>query len=365
MQMPSHEPAQGTAMIEINDPQIESIPLPFASVVFSDSYHLALLGNFGVDGGIVAFSHPTNSFYVSSAAGLPSTLSTIESEVSSFCNSIEKNLMHANGNVLRIQSILTHLPKMQKLLDEYGYQFLRVYHINDFLASCGYWLMFFKNNESAKFAGEIISRSISSPQFHESITEQIANFFHEEALDETINSWVTLLDKRDKETKEHTKRVADLAVHLALALGLQNEEIQKINRGALLHDVGKIVIPDEILFKPGALTESEWKIMRLHPRIVNDLLRNFSIPDEVLEIPYAHHEKWDGSGYPDGLKGEEIPLSARIFSIVDVWDAMLVDRPYRKKFPRYQVVDYIKEQKDRHFDPRVAEVFLTMVDYIS
>lgn len=340
---------------------MESIPLPFASVAFSDSYHLALLRNLHVDGGMVVFSRPPESFYISSVVGFPPILPSAEFEVSKFCNMIASEQLNFNGNVLRMNKVLSCLPKMHTLVHQAGFNHLRIYRINDFLATSGYWLMFFRGLQAANSAGLVINRSLSSPQFHESVTELMRSSTRGEALDEIINSWVTLLDRRDKETRSHTNRVAELAVRLAGMLGLNGESLTNFRRGALLHDIGKIVIPDEILYKPGSLSESEWKIMQLHPRIVTDLLKDFNIPTEVLEIPCSHHEKWDGSGYPNGLSGEDIPLSARIFSIVDVWDAMLVDRPYRKRFEREDVVGYIQSQQGKHFDPRVTEIFLQLV----
>lgn len=357
----SHLSPYGATVIEMKESFIESIPLPFASVAFSDSYHLALLRNLGVDGGMVVFSRPSDSYYVSSTVGLPPVLPSTELEIASFCNLISGDMINFNGNVLRMESVTAHLPKMRMLVKKAGYRYVRIYRINDFLATNGYWLMFFRDLPAANAAGQIINRSLSSPQFRESITDLVFTSPKGSALDEIVHSWVTLLDKRDKETEEHTKRVAWMAVQLARKIGMEGVQLEDFHRGALLHDIGKIVIPDEILLKPGSLTESEWKIMRLHPSIVKDLLRNFNIPLVILEIPYAHHEKWDGSGYPHGLKGDQIPLSARIFSIVDVWDAMLVDRPYRKRFERPQVIEYIQKQRGLHFDPQITDVFLHMV----
>ncbi len=362
MSLSSQLPTTGKTVIEVSEPLIKSVPLPFASVAFSDSYHLALLRNLGVDGGIVVFSHPAESFYLSSAVAFPPITQLIEREIASFCKLVDKGVIKTDNNILRLDAVCAHLPGFCRLVEKAGYHYIRIYRINDFLAASGYWLMFFRSRMAASQAGEVISSSLSSHQFRETITDQLFLTAQEEALDEVISGWVTLLDKRDKETEEHTLRVADLAVRLAAVLGVEDELIKHIHRGALLHDVGKIVIPDEILYKPGPLTDSEWRIMRLHPKIVKDLLKNFHIPPQVLEIPLAHHERWDGTGYPDGLKGEEIPLSARIFSIVDVWDAMSVDRPYRPKFEHCQVIDYISEQTGRHFDPRVAEVFLTLME---
>ncbi|MEJ2487506.1 MAG: HD-GYP domain-containing protein [Anaerolineales bacterium] len=350
-----------TAPRNASKPQIDAIPLPFASVSFSDAYHLSLLENFGIDGGLVAFERPEKSFYISSALGLASSIPALESEVSCLCGLIEDNLIQANESMLSLRSLLTYLPTLKHTVDQSGYRFLYVFKINDFLATSGYWLLFFREYKNALRTGEMISHALFSPRLGESFVEQYDEIRREEALDKLILNWVSLLDKRDKETEEHTRRVANLAIQLGESFDLAQEDIQNIYRGALLHDIGKLVIPDKILLKPGPLSESEWKIMRLHPRIARDLLNHYEIPAEVLEIPYAHHERWDGGGYPNGLKGEEIPLSARIFSIVDVWDAMLVDRPYRKKFPRSEAIEYIREQAGRHFDPVVVEVFLEMV----
>ena len=133
-----------------------------------------------------------------------------------------------------------------------------------------------------------------------------------------------------------------------------------IRRGALLHDIGKLGVPNQILLKPGQLTEEEWVVMRGHPLLAYDLLAPITYLNPALDIPYCHHEKWDGTGYPRQLKGAEIPLSARIFAVADVWDALGSDRPYRKAWPRQRIVAYMSEQSGLHFDPRVLDVFLTM-----
>lgn len=184
----------------------------------------------------------------------------------------------------------------------------------------------------------------------------------QEAYDKTIEGWVLALDLRDKETEGHTKRVTDLAVQLARELHCTEEEIVHIRRGALLHDMGKMGIPDEILQKPGALSDEEWKVMRKHPQYAQQMLSPIGYLSDALIIPYYHHERWDGSGYPQGLKGEEIPLFARLFSIVDVWDALSSDRPYRKRLPPEAVVQYLRGEAGRLFDPHIVEVFLTLVD---
>jgi HD-GYP domain-containing protein (c-di-GMP phosphodiesterase class II) len=180
------------------------------------------------------------------------------------------------------------------------------------------------------------------------------------AYDATIQGWAQALDMRDRETEDHTRRVADITLTLAGAMSMNDSELEHIRRGALLHDIGKIGIPDIILLKPGPLTDEEWAIMRTHPVKAYEMLSPIAYLHPALDIPYCHHEKWDGSGYPRGLNGAQIPLAARIFAVVDVFDALTSDRPYRSAWSREQALDYIKEQTGKHFDPRVVEVFLKM-----
>ncbi len=191
---------------------------------------------------------------------------------------------------------------------------------------------------------------------------QRANFELTMAYDTTLEGWSRALDLRDKETEGHTKRVAELTVQLAKAMGVGDEELVHIRRGALLHDIGKMAIPDRILLKPGPLTEEEWAIMRKHPIYAHDLLAQIPYLRPALAIPYNHHEKWDGTGYPRGLKGLAIPSAARIFAIVDVWDALRSDRPYRPAWTEEQARAYLAEQSDKHFDPRAVETFLRFTD---
>ncbi len=181
------------------------------------------------------------------------------------------------------------------------------------------------------------------------------------AYDATIEGWSRALDLRDKETEGHSRRVTDLTERLARVLGVPNETLVHIRRGALLHDIGKMGVPDAILFKQGALTEDEWRIMRQHPVYAYELLAPVAHLRPALDIPYYHHEKWDGSGYPHGLKGETIPLAARIFAVVDVWDALTNDRPYRKAWSPAQAAAHIREQAGQHFDPQVVQAFLAHI----
>ena len=181
------------------------------------------------------------------------------------------------------------------------------------------------------------------------------------AYDTTLEGWSHALDLRDKETEGHTQRVVDLTLKIARGLGMSESELVHLRRGALLHDIGKMGIPDEILLKPGPLTIEEWAIMRKHPQLAFELLSPIAFLKPAVDIPYCHHERWDGSGYPRGLKGEQIPLGARIFSVVDVWDALTSDRPYRKAWPAGKTMDYIIEQKGIQFDPKVVDLFVILV----
>jgi putative nucleotidyltransferase with HDIG domain len=182
-----------------------------------------------------------------------------------------------------------------------------------------------------------------------------------EAYEATLEGWSNTLEMREHETAGHSKRVVQKTIKLAQAYGMSQEEIIHIRRGALLHDIGKMGIPDSILLKPGPLDDQEWNIMRQHPVNAYKLLSKIQFLVPALDIPYHHHERWNGEGYPLGLKGSEIPLAARIFAIVDVWDALSHDRPYRKAWPEKQVIEHLKEQSGKHFDPKVVEIFLDMI----
>ena len=181
------------------------------------------------------------------------------------------------------------------------------------------------------------------------------------AYESTIEGWSRALDLRDRETEGHTQRVTELTLQLARASQIDEKELLNIRRGALLHDIGKMGIPDSILLKPGALTPDEWVIMRQHPTVAYQLLSPIAYLRLALDIPYCHHEKWDGSGYPRGLNGDQIPLSARLFAMADVWDALRSDRPYRASWPAEQVRQHIHSLAGTHFDPAIVEAFLEMV----
>ena len=177
------------------------------------------------------------------------------------------------------------------------------------------------------------------------------------AYEATIEGWSHAMDLRDRETEGHSQRVTQFTVKMCQALGLGNDDIMHIRRGALLHDMGKIGVPDAILHKPGPLTDDEWILMRKHPQFAFDMLYPIEYLRPALGIPLSHHEKWDGTGYPRGLKGEEIPMAARMFAVVDVWDALTSDRPYRPAWSEEQALTYIREQSGKHFDPDAVDLF--------
>jgi hypothetical protein len=182
----------------------------------------------------------------------------------------------------------------------------------------------------------------------------------QQSYDATLEGWVRALDLRDKETEGHSRRVTEMTVRLAQKMGMHADDIEHVRRGALLHDIGKLGIPDNILLKPGKLTDEEWVVMRTHPVLAYEWLASIAYLRPALDIPYCHHEKWDGTGYPRGLRGEQIPLAARMFAVVDVWDALSSDRPYRKRWPADKVYAHLQDNAGTHFDPQVVEAFLAL-----
>jgi len=182
------------------------------------------------------------------------------------------------------------------------------------------------------------------------------------SYDATIEGWSRALDLRDKETEGHTQRVTEKTLELARLIGLPEEELVHMHRGALLHDIGKMGVPDGILLKTSSLTEAEWEIMRKHTTFAYEMLSPIRyLKSAGIDIPYCHHEKWDGTGYPRGLKGEQIPLTARIFTVVDVWDAITSDRPYRAAWSKEKAMEYIREQSGKQFDPKIVDAFMKFI----
>jgi HD-GYP domain-containing protein (c-di-GMP phosphodiesterase class II) len=204
--------------------------------------------------------------------------------------------------------------------------------------------------------------AIALAQFRLFADLQRANSALVHAYDATLAGWSYALELRDGETLGHTERVTALTMRMARASGITGEELNHIRRGALLHDIGKLGIPDSILLKPGRLTEEEWEVMRRHPTYAYQWLNPIGYLRPAIAIPYSHHEKWDGSGYPQGLRGEEIPLAARLFAVVDVWDALRSARPYHPPWPADAVKSHLRELAGTHFDPHAVELFLAILE---
>ena len=224
------------------------------------------------------------------------------------------------------------------------------------------------------FHREVLRPDVSGREFFEALAGQAAiaidnavlferlqetNAILQEAYEKTLEGWMTALELRDWETSGHTRRVTDMAVALAREMGVRGDELAQLRRGALLHDIGKIGVPDCILRKPGPLDPQEWEEMRKHPKQAYDLLAPVAFLKRALDIPRYHHERWDGKGYPSGLQGTAIPLAARIFSVVDAWDAMRSDRPYRTALPEGNALARMRDGAGSQFDPQVVEAFLT------
>lgn len=182
------------------------------------------------------------------------------------------------------------------------------------------------------------------------------------AYDATIEGWARALSLRDDETVGHSRRVTENVVRMANECGLGQEEITDLRRGALLHDIGKMGIPDDILHKAGPLDHEEMEIVKKHPIFARQMLDQIEYLNGALDIPLYHHERWDGAGYPEGLQGREIPVAARIFAIIDLWDALTSNRPYREAMPREEAILYMRDQSGKHFDPELLELFLNLLE---
>lgn len=210
---------------------------------------------------------------------------------------------------------------------------------------------------------DITASAMRRITLHERLNES-----HQElrvAYESTLEGWARALELRDGDTIGHTRRAAELTVKLAKQLGLPSSMMDDILRGALLHDIGKMAVPDAILRKPGPLNEEEWQVMRLHPVYSQEILEPIEFLRNAREIPYSHHERWDGSGYPEGLSAEAIPLVARVFAVVDVWDALRSDRPYRKAWSLERSIAYFEENSGILFDPSIVPIFLDLVASIE
>jgi len=204
-----------------------------------------------------------------------------------------------------------------------------------------------------------VSLAISNAKLYKEAQRAISDITH--AYDATLEGWSLALEMRDHDTDKHTRRVTDLTVALARRMGVDETDLDDVRRGALLHDIGKMGIPDAILRKPDMLSASEWETMKTHPELAYQFLSKIEYLSSAIDVPLCHHEKWDGTGYPRGLMGEEIPFFARIFAVVDVFDALISDRPYRKAWKREDALFYIRNQAGKHFDPEAVKEFLAML----
>ncbi len=204
-----------------------------------------------------------------------------------------------------------------------------------------------------------VSLAIANAQLYKKAQDAVSGIMR--AYDATLAGWSRMLDMRDHATDKHTHRVADLTVALARRMGIPESDLGNIRRGALLHDIGKMAIPDAILQKGNALDDEELLIMQTHPEKAYQILSQIEFLQPAMDIPYAHHEKWDGTGYPRGLKGEAIPLAARIFAVVDVYDALTSDRPYRRAWSKEDAIRYIQEQSGKYFYPDAVTAFIQLV----
>jgi HD-GYP domain-containing protein (c-di-GMP phosphodiesterase class II) len=285
-------------------------------------------------------------------------------------------LGEGHAGVAAVENRIVSIPNLKE--EDTGFTRSPLFKGEDFITYCGVPLV---AKGQVKGVLEIFHRSPLEPdeewfEFLDALALQAAiaidnnSLFYELersnmdlilAYDSTIEGWSRALDYRDKETEGHSQRVTELTINIARELGMNEEELVHVRRGALLHDIGKMGIPDSILLKPGSLTEEEWEIMRLHPVYSYDLLHPVAYLRPALDIPYCHHEKWDGSGYPRGLKAEQIPLSARIFAAVDVWDALRSDRPYRPAWTEEKTKEHIRAHSGIQFDPKVVGAFLRAI----
>jgi putative nucleotidyltransferase with HDIG domain len=339
---------------------IETIPLPLAGVLFSDSVHATILQRYGVEAGVLLFERSKDDFYVDSIIGIPSQNSHENQIFSNFCKGIDATISSLNGSTNPFDKEIPALPELTSFISKNGFSGARIFKIYDYLNTSGYWIMFYRrrvNQPSGSAPGDFSPDSLFMVDEIKKLLERQtqAASYHE-----IVQRWVRLLDIRDKETEEHTVRVANLAVDLGKKCGLRGEELEHLRWGAFLHDIGKVVIPNDILHKPGDLSDSEWEIMKLHPRIAKELLSNLDLPQAVLDVPLYHHERWSGGGYPFRLSGANIPKSVRVFSVVDVWDALNTDRPYRPKYTAEQAKQLILDNMWIDFDPEVVTKFFEL-----
>lgn len=329
-----------------------------------------ILEYFNVDAGAILVKYPKHSLNCIAISGFDPIFDGESATILELAFDSERSWGGNNGKSGMVvgPDNFTALPVYDQLMAQHNLKDFRVIYlpaINEIKGVLGLFgprKMPIKNgqHEFLELVGYQLGAALQVKELSELIRNQ--SNIEDSAYDKTVWALVNILDMRDSETEEHTLRVANLAVRLAQKFGFSKLDMLRVRRGALLHDIGKIAISDKILRKPAPLNKQEWEIMRQHPEIALELLSQFPFMQDAMDIPIAHHERWDGSGYPRGLAREDIPLIARIFAVVDVWDALCSDRPYRRAWPESDVLAYILSESGRHFDPDVVEAFMEVIE---
>lgn len=293
---------------------------------------------------------------------------------------MKRQIEHSNGFVLHTKRVETEVQVRRALNDEswdavicdFNLPKLDALKVLDIMENLGLDLPFIlvSGKISQEAADDIFDRGGVHEYVDKKNIGRLGAVFHREmatraAYDQLLRAWADALEIRDHETAGHSERVTSLTLALARELNTSETELLHMRRGALLHDIGKMGIPDSVLLKPGKLTDAEYSTMQRHPKIAYDMLTPLRHLRKSLDIPYCHHERWDGMGYPRQLQAYEIPVSARIFSVCDVYDAFTSDRPYHDKLPQSAALDYITDQSGKHFDPIVVEAFLRMIKFYN
>jgi putative nucleotidyltransferase with HDIG domain len=341
--------------------------------IMLDSILLRLSSNLCVDAGAILLNSSPEEMYGMSAVGFQrqAPQEMLETLVSIFNQVSAKGRMNGSYDYSRLENLALNSNEFADLLKSENFNNWRISRLASNGVQRGMLALFNRNGNKSLDEYEVLLDVISSLMGNTlenlALNQDMQNTLVEleETQKATVEGWVKLLDFRDKETEEHTVRVTNLALFTAVRLGYSKEELDRIQMGAMLHDIGKIAIEDAILSKPGPLTDEEWVHMRKHPEIAIQMLSHIPFLKDCLDIPYSHHEKWDGSGYPRGIAGEEIPMPARIFALVDVWDALRSNRPYRNAWTHEKALDYIASNAGTHFDPCLVDMFIEMIGELT
>jgi putative nucleotidyltransferase with HDIG domain len=341
--------------------------------IMLDSILLRLSSNLGIDAAAILLNSCPAELYGMSAVGFQRQVpkATLKSLETIFNQVSAKDHKNGSNGYSRLDNLAFNSNDFENLLRAENFNDWRISPLSSNGIQRGMLALFNRNGNKSLDENEIlldvisslIANSLENLALNQDMHDTLLRL--EETQKATVEGWVKLLDFRDKETEEHTIRVTNLALFTAVRLGYSKEELDRIQMGAMLHDIGKIAIDDAILSKPGPLNDEEWVHMRRHPEIAVQMLSHIPFLKDCLDIPYSHHEKWDGSGYPRGIGGEEIPLPARIFALVDVWDALRSNRPYRNAWTHEKALDYIASNAGKHFDPGLVEMFVEMIGELT